>query len=90
MRKIRHEVTRKNLKTDAPRITRMSRIGTVEKTEDRGGNELDLTAGVHRGERPTIRRSIQSISRRGYRAVIARYRYLGITPVSALSAPAAP
>jgi len=24
----------------------MSRIGTVEKTEDRGGNELDLTAGA--------------------------------------------
>jgi len=27
MRKIRHEVTRKNRKADAPRITRMSRIG---------------------------------------------------------------
>jgi hypothetical protein len=26
----------------------MSRIGTTEKTEDRRGNELDLTVGIRR------------------------------------------
>ena len=40
------------------------------RTEDCGGNELDLTAGVRHGERRTMGLSIQRISRRGDRAVI--------------------
>ena len=51
----------------------MSRIGTTEKTKDRGGSELDLTAAVCRGGCSTIECSIQRSSHRGYRAVIACY-----------------
>jgi hypothetical protein len=40
----------------------MSLSGTTEKTEDGGGKELDLTAGVRRGdERRATRCSIQRI-----------------------------
>src|SRR6266581_3935417 len=40
VRKVRPEVTRKNQKTDEPRIARMSRLGTTEKLENCNGLEL--------------------------------------------------
>jgi hypothetical protein len=55
MRKTGREVTRKNQKTDEPRIARMSRLGTTEKPENCNG--LDLTAGVRRGGRHTTEHS---------------------------------
>jgi hypothetical protein len=54
MRKSRREVTRKNQKTDKPRIARMARIETTEKTEDRPDVTDGPLAGVRRGGRPTI------------------------------------
>jgi hypothetical protein len=59
MRKSRREVTRKNQKTDEPRITRMSPIGTTETTQD----DPDLTTGSLIGARKghSVRDLIQCI-----------------------------
>jgi hypothetical protein len=41
MRKTGREVTRKNQKTDEPRIARMSRLVTTEKPENCNGLDLN-------------------------------------------------
>lgn len=71
MRNIWREVTRKMAKTFE--ITRMLRIGIMEKRGSRH-DSLDLADGGSRRGRPTIERSFQRSVRRHHRTVIARYR----------------